>query len=57
VKTQQIISSVRMEPDAVSILTDCFNDLLRYIMENQGRLIQEEYENATAEYISLSKGL
>ena len=54
-KTQQLISSVRMEPDAIALLSDAINDLLKFIMENHSRFIQEEYENATPEYLSISK--
>ena len=44
-----------MEPDAIALLSDAINDLLKFIMDNHQRFIQEEYENATPEYLSLSK--
>jgi len=55
VKIQQLVPTVGMEPEAILMLNEHLNGILKYIQKNASRLIMEEYDNAPPEYISLSK--
>jgi len=55
VKIQQLVPTVGMEPEAVLLLNEHLNGILKYVQKNTSRLIMDEYDNAPPEYISLSK--
>ncbi|KAJ3300362.1 Esa1p-associated factor [Borealophlyctis nickersoniae] len=55
VQLPTLIAHTNMDQDAVNILKDYFVQFLQYLEKNQKQLFLAEYENASPDYISVSK--